>query len=220
MREVVVNTHHLPRTVRARRRRAAAAFGLRVTSRTSGRSWARAAGRARLRRFFGDEPFLLVNGDVFFDFDLRRAGRARSARTGRRGDAGAACRNPDPRRYGRVVTATARPHPRRSRAGRGRRAGARWLFTGIHVLDPALLERLPAGPSETVRDLYAAAARGGRARRRACALRGAWYDLGRPPLYLASQLAMLRKRVGRTAAARSSIRARDVDRRRAAWRAA
>ena len=29
------------------------------------------------------------------------------------------------------------------------------LFTGVHVLDPALLDRLPPGPSDSVRDLYA-----------------------------------------------------------------
>ncbi len=80
----------------------------------------------------------------------------------------------------------------RSLAGRPRRArGTVSLFTGVHVLDPALLERLPRGASDSVRDLYVplvaedAGVQGVR-------VRGAWYDLGRPSLYLSAQIRRLR----------------------------
>jgi len=89
------------------------------------------------------------------------------------------------------------------------------MFAGIHVLDPGLLERLPAGVSDSVRDLYLPLlAEGGRLHGVRHA--GAWYDFGRPSLYRDAQLRMLSGRgrgqllVGRgarvaAAAARRSV---------------
>jgi mannose-1-phosphate guanylyltransferase len=193
VREVAINTHHLPRTVRAAVG-SGRAFGLRVHWSHERTILGTGGGPRAARRFLGDEPFLLVNGDVFFDVDLRALVRRR-ARTG----AGAVLGllpNPDPRRYSRVVMA---PDGRiLSIAGMPRsRRGRPWLFAGVHLLDPALLDRLPAGRSESVRDLYAPMLAAGE-RIDGVPLRGAWYDLGAPPLYLASQLALLRKRVVRT----------------------
>ena len=187
VREVAINTHHLPATVRkavgSGRR-----WGLRVTWSHERRILGTAGGPRRLRAFFGDEPFLLVNGDVLFRFDLRRLLRRR-LRTGARVVLGL-IPNPDPRRYSAV---TMDRHGRiRAIAGRPRAAPGRpWLFTGIHLIDPALLDRLPRGASDSVRDLYIPMLAEGAAVE-GVALRGAWYDLGAPPLYLASQLAMIR----------------------------
>jgi mannose-1-phosphate guanylyltransferase len=68
--------------------------------------------------------------------------------------------------------------------------GPSYFFTGIQVLDPRLLERLPAGASDSVRDLYIPMIRAGEAVHGA-AVSGAWYDLGRPWLYLGAQVEML-----------------------------
>ncbi len=185
--EVAINTHHLPATVRqavgSGRR-----WGMRVTWSHERRILGTAGGPRRLRAFFGDEPCLLVNGDVLFRFDLRRLLRRR-LRTGARVVLGL-IPNPDPRRYSAVTM------DRRGRiraiAGRPRPAPGRpWLFTGIHLIDPALLDRLPRGASDSVLDLYIPMLAEGAAVE-GVALRGAWYDLGAPPLYLASQLAMIR----------------------------
>jgi mannose-1-phosphate guanylyltransferase len=194
VREVAINTHHLPRTVRAAVG-SGRAFGLRVHWSHERSILGTGGGPRAVRRFLGREPFLLVNGDVFFDFDLRALVRRRD-RTGAAAVLGL-LPNPDPRRYSRVVTA---PDGRvLSIAGMPRvRRGRAWLFAGVHLLDPALLDRLPAGPSESVRDLYAPMLAAGE-RVDGVVLRGAWYDLGTPPLYLASQLALLGKRVVRTA---------------------
>ena len=185
--DVVINLHHLPRTVRVAvgdgRR-----FGLCVRYSFEREILGTGGGPRKVRRWLGDEPFLLVNGDVIFDFDLREL-CARHRRSG-------ACAtlalkaNPDPRRYPSVVTGPGG----RVRALRGLPRPARGtlsLFTGVQVLDPALLERLPPGPSDSVRDLYAPLIDAG-ARLRGVRVRGAWYDLGDPSLYLASQIALLR----------------------------
>jgi mannose-1-phosphate guanylyltransferase len=184
--EVLINLHHRPASVR-RAVGDGRAFGLRVAFSHERRILGTGGGPRRARGFFGDAPLLLVNGDVLFDFDLRdllerfRASGARAA-LGLRP-------NPDPRRYGPVVTGprgrilslAGLPWPARGRP---------WLFTGIHVLDPRLLERLPAGPSDSVRDLYAPLLAQGE-RLLGVPLRGAWYDLGSPRLYLESQLSLL-----------------------------
>jgi NDP-sugar pyrophosphorylase family protein len=58
-----------------------------------------------------------------------------------------------------------------------------------------LLDRLPPGSSDSVRDLYAPmVARGERLM--GVRVRGAWYDLGNPRLYLEAQTALLASGVG------------------------
>ena len=184
--EAVVNLHYLPATVR-RALGNGRALGLRIRYSQEGEILGTGGGPRKVRRFFDDGPFVIVNGDVLFDFDLRAL-----VREHRRSGALATLalrRNPDPRRYGGAVldrgawvrAIAGRPVPRR---------GHPWLFTGVHVLDPALLARLPAGRSDSVRDLYIPLlAEGGRIR--GVALEGAWYDFGSPALYLSSHMSLL-----------------------------
>jgi len=185
--DVIINLHHLPETVTAAVGDGRD-FGLRVTWSRERTILGTGGGPRAVRDFFGDQPFLLVNGDMLFDFDLSRLLTRHRA-------AGvpatlALLPNPDPRTYGPVVTG---PDGRiRSLAGRPRHArGTVSLFTGVHVLDPALLERLPQGASDSVRDLYAPLVAEG-ARLLGVRVRGAWYDLGRPSLYLSAQIRRLR----------------------------
>jgi NDP-sugar pyrophosphorylase family protein len=190
IRDVLINVHHRPDTV-TRAVGDGRAFGLRVTYSREKRLLGTGGGPRRARRFFGDEPFLLVNGDVVFDLEL---GRLLERHRASRAAATLALRpNPDPRRYSPVVTG---PGGRiLSLAGRPRRAlGTVSLFSGVHVLDPALLERLPAGFSDIVRDLYVPLLSEG-ARLVGVRLRGRWYDLGSPALYLAGQMSLLRERL-------------------------
>jgi NDP-sugar pyrophosphorylase family protein len=186
VRDVVVNLHHLPETV-IDAVGDGRAFGLRVHYSRERTILGTGGGPRAVREVFGDEPFLLVNGDVLFDFDLRRLA-ARHRSSGAR--ATLALRpNSDPSAYGPVVT---------DRRGRvlslaGLPAPARGtvsLFASVHVMDPSLLDRLPEGPSDTVRQLYAPLVAEG-ALLLGVRLGGAWYDLGRPSLYRDVQLRLL-----------------------------
>jgi NDP-sugar pyrophosphorylase family protein len=184
--QVVINLHHLNRTV-VQAVGNGRAFGLQVTWSRERRILGTGGGPRRVRDFFGDEPFFLVNGDVVFDFDLtdllnrHRAAGARATL--------ALVANPDPRRYSSVVTGAGGWV--RSLAGLPRPArGQPSLFTGVHVLEAALLDRLPDAPSDIVRDLYARLVDEGEDVL-GVRTRGAWYDLGGPSLYLRSQLSML-----------------------------
>jgi NDP-sugar pyrophosphorylase family protein len=186
VRDVVVNLHHLPSTVR-RAVGDGRSLGVRVRYSNEPRILGTGGGPRRVRRFFGDGPAVIVNGDVLFDFDLRALLRAHR-------ESGAAATlallpNPDVARYSAVTLSRAgwvtsfggRPH-----SGSGRA----WLFTGVQVIDPVILERLPAGPSHSVSDLYIPILREG-GRIRGVPMSGTWYDFGGPELYLRSQLSFL-----------------------------
>jgi NDP-sugar pyrophosphorylase family protein len=189
VRDVVINLHHLPESVvealgPGRR------HGLRIHYSLEREILGTGGGPRAVREFFGREPFLLLNGDVFFDFDLR-ALVARHRASGAL--ATLALRPlPDPRAYstvvtdrrGRILSIADRPRPAR---------GTVSMFASVHVLDPRLLERLSPGPSDSVRDLYLPLlAEGAHLAGVRCA--GAWYDFGRPSLYRDAQLRMLRGR--------------------------
>jgi NDP-sugar pyrophosphorylase family protein len=185
-RDVVVNLHRLPESVTAALGDGRA-FGLRIRYARERELLGTAGGPRAVRDLLGDGPLLLVNGDCLFDFDLR-ALVARHRASGARATL-ALRANPDPRAYGAVIT------DRRGRiraiGGRPRRAGGTVsLFAGVHVLDPELLDLLPAGPSDSVRDLYVPLLEHG-GFLQGVRVRGAWYDLGRPRLYRDTQLRLV-----------------------------
>ena len=182
--EVVVNLHHLPQTVR-RALGDGRAFGLKVRYSFEREILGTAGGPRHARRWLGEEPFLIVNGDVLFDFDVRTL-----AREHRRSGAQATLalrRNPDPARYGAlssergwITGITTAPAP----------AGS-WMFTGVHVMEPALLDRLPDRATDSVRDLYIPLILEGGAIR-GVRTKGTWYDFGDPSLYLDSHMSLLK----------------------------
>jgi NDP-sugar pyrophosphorylase family protein len=183
---VMVNLHYLPETVtdvlgRGRR------WGLVMRYSDEPVLLGTGGGPRAVRGLFGREPMLIVNGDVLFDFDLRRllaVHRACGARATL-----ALRRNPIPYAYSPVVVD--RSGRILSIAGRPRRArGPVTMFASAHVLDPALLDRLPEGASDSVRDLYIPALAEG-AHLQGVRTEGAWYDFGRPSLYRDAQLRLL-----------------------------
>jgi NDP-sugar pyrophosphorylase family protein len=187
VRDVVVNLHHLP-DIAARIIGRGGRFGLRIVFSRENPILGTGGGLRKVRDFFGDETFLVVNGDVVFDLDLESLVR-RHRSSGAR--ATLALRpNRDPRRYSPVLVdhggfvRTIAGKPRRGR-------GAPMLFTGVHVLDGVLLDLLPAGRSDSVRDLYVPLIAANE-RVFGAKMRGRWYDFGSPKAYLRSQLRMLR----------------------------
>ena len=186
IRDVVVNLHHLPKSVVAALR-SGRRWGLRIRYSLEQRILGTGGGPRAVREVFGHEPLLLVNGDVLFDFDVRRLladHRASGARATL-----ALRRNPVPYAYSPVVSD--RAGRILSIAGRPARArGAVTMFASVHVLDPALLDRLPEGASDSVLDLYVPLLAEG-AHLHGVRTRGAWYDFGRPSLYRDAQLRLL-----------------------------
>ncbi len=186
VRDVVVNLHHLPESVVAALGDGRG-LGVRVRYSLEPQLLGTGGGPKAARSFFGAEPFLIVNGDTLFDLDLRRL-MARHRACGARATL-ALRENPDPKAYATVVTdrrgriLAIGGHPKRSQ-------GTVSMFAGVHVMEPDLLDRLPEGASDSVRDLYLPLlASGEPVQGVRCA--GAWHDLGRPSLYRDAQLRLL-----------------------------
>ncbi len=192
--EVVVNLHHLPDAL-------AAALdpwlppGVRVQWSPEAAILGTGGALSPWRAFLADGPFLLANGDTYQELDLgalvacHRAGGAVATLTLRPVAPGARAPievAPD----GRVVRFLAARAP-------GAGAGLPCDFTGVHVLEPEILGRLPAGPHCINADVHQRLVAEG------AVLRGYlgpgesfWSDLGTPERYLGAHRELLdRQRV-------------------------
>jgi mannose-1-phosphate guanylyltransferase len=195
VRRAVVNVHHLPEGMAAVAGEAARALGLELAvSREPVIAGTGGALREALPHLAGAEAILLVNGDVLFDVDLAAAVR-------------------DHRASGALATMVLLPMPPGTRyaavemdgGGAVRRiAGAfgpggeglsPWHFSGVHVLSPALLDRIAEAPFERDinRHVYPPLMASGAVRGRV--VEGYWNDLGTPARYLDATFDVLSGRV-------------------------
>jgi NDP-sugar pyrophosphorylase family protein len=152
-------------------------------------------GIAQARTLLGGGAVLVMNAKVVADIDLaallgahRAAAPAVEATMVVRDD-------PDARRWGAIrVDASGRvvgildarsPQPAEGTVSER-------MFTGIHVIEPALLDRLRPEPSDVIRDAYIPALVGG-ARIAAHRLTGYFAEHSTPERYLAGNMALLRE---------------------------
>ena len=162
-REVVINVSHLAERVVARLGDGSA-FGLAIRYSREEVPLETAGGLARARALLGDAPFLLVNADVFCDYDFARL-RDRAL--------GAALAH--------LVLA---PNPQHHAAGDfsladgrvGNGGAPRYTYAGIAVVSPALVADVAAGARVPLAPLLRAAADRGRLSREL--YQGLWTDVG------------------------------------------
>ena len=144
--------------------------------------------------FQGGGTFILINGDFATDCDLG-AVIAEHKKTG-----AVATMVLTPHRpgadYGSVEVDPATGHVV-AIAGLGRKPGPRvaevesYTFTGIHILEPTILDLIPPGvKSEINREIYPALMQKG-GLIRSWVHKGLWYEMGTPRLYLEGNLALL-----------------------------
>jgi mannose-1-phosphate guanylyltransferase len=195
VRRAVVNVHHLPAAMTLAAEDAAAALGLDVAVSTepviAGTGGALREARTHLA---GADAIVLLNGDILFDVDVPAALGAHRA-------------------SGALATMVLLPMPAGARyatvdvdgSGAVRRiAGAfgpggeglvPWHFSGVHVLSPAILDRVPAQPFEVDvnRHVYPPLMAAGSVR--GIVVGGYWNDLGAPARYLEANADVLLGRV-------------------------
>jgi N-acetyl-alpha-D-muramate 1-phosphate uridylyltransferase len=148
-REVVINVSWLGEVIEARLGDGRA-FGVAIAYSREPEPLESAGGIARARELLGAAPFALVNADIWCDYDVARL-RARSL---------AGC-------LAHLVLA---PNPEHHPAGdftlEGDRAGngpaPRYTYTGIALVDPALVAPVRAGDKAPLAPLLRAAADAGR----------------------------------------------------------
>jgi NDP-sugar pyrophosphorylase family protein len=146
--EVVVNLHYLPDTVRQAVGDAFPGVSYSFEPQIQGTGGA----IAKVRAFVGEDDLVVCNGKIYFEEDLaailsfHRESRAMATLVLVPLD-----RNPgfNPVFLGgdgnvRGFGPGYEPQP----------GDTAFVFTGLHVLSPELVERIPDGPSDSVRDLY------------------------------------------------------------------
>jgi mannose-1-phosphate guanylyltransferase len=187
---VVVNVFHrgdLVRTVLGDGR----ALGLRIDYSVEDELLGTGGGLARARALFGPGPVLAMNAKVVADLDLPALLAAHGA-----GDAATMLLrdDPDPERWGAIgADATGRvvrildAHSPRPPEG----PVTLRMFTGIHVVAPALLDRLQPIFCDVIRDAYVPALLAGETIR-AVPLGGYFAEHSTPARYLEGNLALLR----------------------------
>ena len=199
--DVMINLHHRPDTIRAAIPPGNLGLKIRYSRETS--ILGTGGALRKIRAWLGREPFLIVNGDVIFDFDLEAL-----LATHRKTNALATLAlkpNSDTKIYPPVITDRAGRILSIRGLPRGHR-GTTSLFASVHVVDPVILQRLPAGASDAVRDLYIPLLREG-AHLQGVRQAGVWHDLGSPSGYLKAQTRMLAERSSkRSVAIDASVR--------------
>ncbi len=194
--ELVVNTHHLGAAMEKGAVAEAELLGLKLSvSREERHILGTGGGLKKAAPLLAGGTFFVLNGDMLFDVDLAAALAAHKA-------AGAVATMvlapyPPGATYG-AVEVDAQDRVKRI-AGRGAAPGAgeKWIkrhFTGVHILEPEALSRLPEGESDINRTAYVRLIHEG-ARVLGFVQDGAWADLGNPKSYLRSNLDVLAGKV-------------------------
>lgn len=168
-RDMVVNHAHLGELIE-RALGDGSRFGARIRYSAEREALETAGGIARALPLLGDGPFLVVNGDVFCDFDFARAAARRPALAG--SDAPLAHL---------VLVENPPHHPRGDFALAGDRVGLdgeRFTFSGIGLYRPELFAGVPRGAKAKLAPLLLDAIDAGRVTGEL--YRGRWVDVGTP----------------------------------------
>jgi len=194
--ELVINTHHLGPAMERGAEEQAKSLGFQLSvSREERHILGTGGGLKKAQALLSGGTFFVLNGDMLFDVDLAAALAAHRA-------AGAVATMilapyPPGATYG-AVEVDAQDRVRRI-VGRGATPapGEKWVkrhFTGVHILEPEVLQRLPEGESDINRVAYVRLIHDG-AKVLGYVQNGAWADLGAPKSYLKSNLDVLAGRV-------------------------
>jgi mannose-1-phosphate guanylyltransferase len=138
---------------------------------------------------FGRDPVLITNGDIYHTIDLARVYGEHCA-TG----AAATLVLHDYPRFNKVTVSEDGRILDFGDSETTRKQGRRLAFTGIHVLDPAVLQLIPAGVFADIIDCYRNLIRQGGAVRALVVRDHFWTDMGTPEDYLALHAQLLGRR--------------------------
>jgi mannose-1-phosphate guanylyltransferase/phosphomannomutase len=193
--EIAINLHYCGEQIRAWLGRGEH-LGVRVTYSEEAELLGSAGGVRRMRHFFGNEPVLLLHGDILFDVDLSEVIQYHLSR---------------------AAQATLVLHPAHRRYSYGKiRLNAQgqiaqfvdqqapWVFgplietvfTGVQILDPAVLDAIPAAcVAALTTDVYPGLLTSA-SRFYGYLMHGYWSDIGTPRRYWETNMDVIGGRVG------------------------
>jgi mannose-1-phosphate guanylyltransferase len=174
--EVVVNAHHLREQI------VSSLTGLEgIVVQQEEQILGTGGGLRRAASRFGDQPVLVTNGDIYHDLELADVYREHCA-----SEADVTLVLHDCPRYNQVpVAGNGLILGFNGRSGQDAGGGRQLAFTGIHVLDPAVLRAIPENGYYDILDCYRALIRQGKIVRALVVRNHFWTDMGTPEDYLA-----------------------------------
>ena len=163
LREIVINVSHLAGQI-VEALGDGTRYGVRIAWSREAEPLETAGGIARARERLGTEPFVLVNGDVYCEYDFSRL-RGFSLKS----------------HLAHLVLIPNPPHHPKGdftleRGVVGNAPAPRYTYSGIAVMSPALVASVPAGEKAPLAPLLRAAAERGRITGEVYA--GLWQDVG------------------------------------------
>ena len=163
LREAVINVSHLAAQI-VEALGDGARYGVRIAWSREPEPLETAGGIAKAREILGADPFLLVNGDVYCEYDFSRLGGFSLKR-----------------HLAHLVLIPNPPHHPKGdftleRGVVGNAPAPRYTYSGIAVMSPALVASVPAGEKAPLAPLLRAAAEQGRISGELYA--GLWQDVG------------------------------------------
>jgi NDP-sugar pyrophosphorylase family protein len=195
LRDVVINLHHHGDQIRAAIGDGAA-YGLRVQYSEEPELLGTGGGLVAARRLFQPGPVLVMNGKVVADLSLPQVIAAHRAAPPSNVATMVLRPNPTPDKFAPVsMDEAARVVGLRGKTGDVTAFGKvrDMMFAGVHILEAALLDRLPrAGESDVIAAAYQPALAEG-AWVRGFVMTGYFEEHSTPARYLAGNLALLRR---------------------------
>lgn len=170
---VIVNTHHLHTAVE--NHVAGRDYGIHVETCYEPEILGTGGALKNAADFWDDQPFVVVNGDVFTTVDIEAVYRFH-----RKHSSPVTLVLCDDQEFNSV---TLRPDATIIDFSPGGELDTAWTFTGIHVIDPPVLELIPAGRFSSIIDIYQGLMRQGKAIQAYIPQNMLWDDLGTPGRY-------------------------------------
>lgn len=174
--EIVVNAHHHAGRICEYLARENL-FGPRIEVRVEPEILGTGGGLRNTADFWGEDPFVVINGDVLTDIDL-----APALEHHRRSGALATLILHDCEPFNQIELA---PDGGILDIAPGRAAGRR-AFTGIHIMEPRLLRHIPEGQYSDIVDSYRRLMASGERIQGYVSEGHYWRDIGTPESYLAA----------------------------------
>ena len=185
--QVMVNLHHLPEGVREA---VAGVDSLEVHFSFEDQLLGTGGALKKVASFFDEGTFILMNGDILVDLDMKEVIEAHKKRKAK----ATMVLIPPPRdhRYS-LVEISEDGFVRRFHRGEGNRRRS-FVFSGIHILEPELLSLFPDGPSEIIPSLYLPLIER-KERVLGYVLNCFWQEIGTAKLFLDANLKLIRSKL-------------------------
>lgn len=138
-------------------------------------------GIKQARRLLGEKTFLVINSDILIDLNLDKVVEFHHRK---KSTVSLVVRaDPDADRYGVLeLDGKDRIHTMLGRGGVGSAGHRRFMFTGVHVLEPSVFDAIPGHGFSSITDVYISMLQRDE-RLFGYVMKGTWMDLGTPERY-------------------------------------